>query len=949
MFRIIGVIIGVLLITVFAVIVFAQPILEGLASRQLAKAGFSDINVDITELSSQKLAIGVLAATHDESKQTLALDNIEIEFHWRDLWKAHRVQSISIGPGHVVGSVSEEGDFQIAGVPLGGGGGGDNSEGLPFSSLVIDGLSFAMATPAGVVDGEIDGTFNADRGGEIEFSSSTAYAGLASFSLKDFASEGKASFSDKGKLDLSVAVTGAIETKNAQVRAIDATASVTGGSWRKFFDDPKAALNGSAIVVLKNAELEANAHAARVEGKDATSQSVEALINDVYGVISASGTMTASFKDGGIFIIAEETSLDLKSEKGNALSLTALSDEPLLSHDGEQTVLGAKLVHRGAFEGHADISATSNDTEKWTYKVVTSFDRQLIDRTILRDASLVVEGVASSTTVSGMVDGDVTVSGASVGRFRLKNAPISTMLNFDVDLEGQTLVVAGEGKGCIKVAQAAMRVLEQDLESQLRNAKLCADGNPLLSVDWSGAPRVVGLGEITADWASYRLGETTMVGAPPRINFAANYEPDNETTRIVGDYVGGAITINSALVAKSAKGKFVVGLIGDALTGKASMSDAIITQAMEPILMAPLRVNGAGALANNIVNFDMAVETLNGHKVAKGNGIHNVESGVGEADYTTIDLEFLPEGLQPDDIVSAMRGEIEKTSGIVQSNVHFAWGQETLRSSGNFSLAGLKFVGPEPVITQTSGVSGDIELSDLMPVATKGVQTIAIGSIELGALILENGLIEFELPGDDTLNVVSASFPWFGGSIGAYNSQTPLSGGNAETVLKAEDVNLQDLLAQLDIEGLSGEGTIAGTLPISVVDGKAFIKDGLLEAVGSGVIRYQGAGTDAAAESNQQANVAFGILRELRFETLTAKINGPLDGNLNFDILMEGRSALPITDPRVKEDVSAPVIYRVNFEDVPLLALFEQAQISTDIRQQLERARNGQNNNGAEQ
>ena len=288
-----------------------------------------------------------------------------------------------------------------------------------------------------------------------------------------------------------------------------------------------------------------------------------------------------------------------------------------------------------------------------------------------------------------------------------------------------------------------------------------------------------------------------------------------------------------------------------------------------------------------------------------------------------------------------MRGTIENTTGFVQSDVHFAWDQDNLQSSGSFSIEGLDFLGPEPVVTQTKGVSGSIELSDLMPAKTKGVQEIAIGSMELGALVLENGLIEFELKDEETLNVVSAYFPWFGGSIGAYDTQILLNGGNSETVLKAADVNLQDLLAKLDIDGLSGVGTIAGALPISVVDGKAFVKNGVLEAVGSGVIRYQGSGTDAAAESNEQANIAFGVLRELRFEKLIAKINGPLDGNLNFDILMEGASALPITDPRVKEGVTAPVIYRVNFEDVPLLALFEQAQISTDIRQQLERARNG--------
>ncbi|HNS87944.1 MAG TPA: YdbH domain-containing protein, partial [Parvularculaceae bacterium] len=209
--------------------------------------------------------------------------------------------------------------------------------------------------------------------------------------------------------------------------------------------------------------------------------------------------------------------------------------------------------------------------------------------------------------------------------------------------------------------------------------------------------------------------------------------------------------------------------------------------------------------------------------------------------------------------------------------------------------------------------------------------------IDLDALKLENGAMRFRAPGDNTIEIIEAEFPWFGGTIGAYESKIVVE-GRSETTLQIDDVSLAGLLDYIKVEGLSGEGAIEGVLPLSIEGGKARINKGIVSSKGPGVIRYRGKATDAASQSNEQSALAFEILRELRFEKLSSIIDGPLDGAIDFNILFEGRSNIPVRTGDKTQRVDSPVKYRITI-NAPLLSLIEQAILSTDVKLQTNRAR----------
>ena len=589
----------------------------------------------------------------------------------------------------------------------------------------------------------------------------------------------------------------------------------------------------------------------------------------------------------------------------------------------------------------ARIVADRAGERPWRGEARAAFDRQLFGRTIVRDADFSLVGAFDGARFDGTASGAATVSAAAVGRLRVKDAPVALEAPVVVDLNERLVTIAPTGEGCARVEDARLRVLEQDMEARLKGARLCADGAPLVDVNWNGAPGAAVRGDLRADWGSYRLGETTLVGAPPTIDLKANYSPDDEVTVVEGDFRGGSIIVNEGLRAAQSRGSFQARLIGDALSGEGVIDEAIVSEPREIKTISPLRVTGAGALKDEMATFDVNVLTLKNALVGEGVGAHDVAAGEGAMSFTAEDLFFSPSGLQPDDIVAAFTGMIRDATGGLGADLEVAWNSAGVTSSGTVALADLSFQGPGLAVTRTIGLDGAIVFDSFAPARTAGEQSIRIGGIDLDALQLKDGEARFNLTGDETMTLIEASFPWFGGEIGVYDSQIALSGERALVTFKAENVDLGALLGQLEVEGLSGEGAVEGVLPIVFEDGRARVDGGVLSAVGPGVIRYEGEATDAAAQSSDQANIAFEALRELKFVKLSTTIDGPLDGTLDFKIFMEGESAVPLSDARVKEKVTAPVIYRINLE-APLLALLDQARLSTDVRLQFERARTGE-------
>ncbi|HXI86890.1 MAG TPA: YdbH domain-containing protein, partial [Parvularculaceae bacterium] len=651
--------------------------------------------------------------------------------------------------------------------------------------------------------------------------------------------------------------------------------------------------------------------------------------------LAAGGGVIVALNHGGVRVeLVNGAPLKLASDRGDAIVIGALGGAPIFERSPAVRNFSLAAALSGPLvSGDVRLSARSEESGAWTFETSGDLGARAGANLSLAATKFSASGGVNETHADAELEIATTVRSAKLGGYRINNAPLGASLRLVSDFSAKSVDVSTTGDKCIALGRADISAEDQAVSGALDGARLCGGAGPLVSVGWKERAETQVDGVLTAKDIRYRLGETTFNGAPPGIEFKATSNADQTTVR--GLINGGRVIINKAIVASNSDGSFSLRADEAGLQGDAALAALTIAQNASPVQIAPILAAGKARLAGGRLDFDFTAKSLKGEPLGAGAGRHALATGRGEVDFKTGDLKFDPNGLKITALIPALKGIIGRSDGAASAEARFIWGQrpEDFRSSGDFALRNLSFQGPTRAVTKTEGLEGELKLSSLSPLKSDGPQMLKVRLIDLDALQLQNGVAHFDLPGDDTMRIIDASFPWFGGKIGAYDSILAFTGATATTKLKAADVQLKEILDFVHVEGLSGEGKLGGELPIVFEDGKARIVNGVLKSEGPGVIRYTGQAADSAAAAGDQAKVAFSILRDLRFTSLVVTINGALDGTIEFKCDFEGTGEVPYgaTSSRL------PVKYGINIQ-ANFLDLLKQANLTRDVRLQIEQA-----------
>jgi hypothetical protein len=922
-----GGVLAVLGLTAALLWVFRAPIIEFAAARAMTGVGLEKPSLKFQSLGLSHLELADLTAGADADAPDLSVSKLRAEFGLGGLLMRGRVRSVALSPGSARVLVDESGAISLAGwrpdpdakpAPP------------PFDRLTIEAFDIVAATPKGPAKATVKGKFAMTSGGEFGVVFDAPEAGFATLSLAGAEGAATIKLEEDGVIDIAGAIAGDIRATSGVAKDVDADFFAALKSWRGFFGDGPRGVFGRAGARVKSSTLEAEGNPSIAAIPSAGAGAVKAL--------TVKGSLAADFSAKGVIVRLDEGPVTIAADRGDELKIAGGEDGVLYELQGETGRARVEARLRGPLaSGEGVLAAATADGERWSIDADAALTEQTIAGVTIAGLKASFDGEASDNAVTGRFVYDGLIRSAQIGRLRIADMPAAGTLNAAADLAARTFAASLSEGECLRVDRAGFRLPDQDLDARLSLAKFCAGAAPVLSIKWGGDDRVRLEGLLTSADARLRMGQTDFAGAPPAIRFALDYEPAANTTRASGDFSGGDGVLTKSLRLSGAAGVFDAALTGAALTATASLSSMTIAQAAELELVAPVVVAGQARLSGDKAAFDFDVKTPRGALLGRGKGAHDVKSGKGEAVFDSGDLTFTAGGLQPDRLIPAMKGVISAASGAAGGSAVFSWSPAGVSSSGAAAAKNVSFQGPGVAVTRTEGVTGDLTFASLSPVATAGEQTILIRKIDLDALDLENGSMRFSLPGDDTLHIAEAEFPWFGGTIGAYNSTIALSGASSETKLQIDNVRLADLLGFFKIDGLSGEGTIEGVLPISFEGGRARINNGILSAKGAGVIRYTGDIAAAAGGANPSTSLVFEALREFQYESLSTTIDGPLDGTLNFKVFFEGRSDVSMTTSRGKQTVKSPFIFRVNIE-APFLSLIDQAAVSLDVRRQIESA-----------
>lgn len=334
------------------------------------------------------------------------------------------------------------------------------------------------------------------------------------------------------------------------------------------------------------------------------------------------------------------------------------------------------------------------------------------------------------------------------------------------------------------------------------------------------------------------------------------------------------------------------------------------TDAERP-LFNPLRLVGAsGELRGGEIHAQGAlVLAANSHQLAHFVAEHRIGEGVGHAQITSDDIVFGAD-LQPYDITERARGLVENVRGPAALAANVNWTNSSIASDGHVVLDGVSLSTSTIPIVQN--VRGDIAFDDLFALTTPPGQVINVGLVNPG-VAAENGVVRFQLLGDQRVSIESAAFAFASGVLSMAPTTITMGADETRIELALSDVEAADLLARMNMPDLAVTGRVEGRFPLLLTRRSAFISGGVLRSAhDGGTIAYTG---NAGANTTGAARIAFDALRSFAYDDLEITLDGDLNGEVISSITFHGRNTGRPVD--LGDIARLPGVGRVEVRGVP--------------------------------
>jgi hypothetical protein len=302
-----------------------------------------------------------------------------------------------------------------------------------------------------------------------------------------------------------------------------------------------------------------------------------------------------------------------------------------------------------------------------------------------------------------------------------------------------------------------------------------------------------------------------------------------------------------------------------------------------PKWFAPLALQGALMPGEEIVGFEADLSRIGGGATLSMRGEQRT-SGSGRATVTLPAVTF-GDRLQPKDLAPIAAGLVSDVSGGIAIDGDLSWSSDGIAGALAVLVDQLALTSGPARLEQVNGV---IQLDRPWPPSTPPGQQLAIGLLDLG-LPLTDGLTTFQVVAGPRVDVSRLEWRLAGGRARAepFSLGSQLEGTNV--TLRAEQLDLDALLALTKLDGLSGEGRLDGVLPIELSGGAASIEGGELAATGPGVLRYARGTAPAALQSGGEGvDLLLQALENFHYEALRITLDGRTDAAMDIGLHLGG-------------------------------------------------------------
>jgi hypothetical protein len=310
-----------------------------------------------------------------------------------------------------------------------------------------------------------------------------------------------------------------------------------------------------------------------------------------------------------------------------------------------------------------------------------------------------------------------------------------------------------------------------------------------------------------------------------------------------------------------------------------------IRDLQRPARVEPLGLRGSFEIRDSGVAFQLELADPGEHLVLEARGSADPSAPGARAELRLHPMVWEAEGLQPAAIFPFLEGWIEGAQGSVEAAGEVAWDGEQSTSAIDLALRELGFA---TGAAKVSGVNGVIEIGGAFSPVTPPGQLVSIARLDLG-LELTDGLIAFQLLPEGLLALQQAEWHWAGGVVRTAGVFDPRA-DSQQAVLEVEDVDLAELLALVDLEGLEGTGTLEGAIPTFRSGEVVEIRGGEVRgAPEGGRIRYRpAAGIEALAAREYGVEQLLGALDDFHYDVLEITVDGDARGEVVVSVHLGG-------------------------------------------------------------
>lgn len=364
-------------------------------------------------------------------------------------------------------------------------------------------------------------------------------------------------------------------------------------------------------------------------------------------------------------------------------------------------------------------------------------------------------------------------------------------------------------------------------------------------------------------------------------------------------------------------------------TGTALLDYSIgrLRDTAEKLRFEPVTIDGHAEINPHGVSTEGLAKPIGHDASVRFVATHSNKTGDGRLSVIVNDMAFVPGELQPHDF-SPLAKVAEDVSGKVDLEARAEWSREGRESHGQIVLKDIDLrVGAISV----SDLDLALEVDDFNSPISPPRQRISVGRIDAGIPLTNvSGLLQVRRGQPAYLLIESAQLTALGALVGIDETVVDPTRERHAVEIEISHLDLAALLEQAGPTGLSGEGTLSGTIPVEVGKDGFAIRNARLSALGPGVIRYKSTtGRDALADGGEQVELMLGALEDYRFEVFDAHIEKSLNGDASLSIRMQGHN------PALLD--GHPVHFNVNLSgnvDPIVEALTQGQRISTDILRQ---------------